>query len=55
MKRVLQKEIINELSKQVLSGAFASGDTIYIDADIKGLLTFRKDPFEGAIALPDDL
>lgn len=54
MKRVLQKEIINELSKQVLSGSFASGDTIYIDADIKGLLTFRKDPFEGAVSLPDD-
>jgi len=55
MKRVLQKEIINELSKQVLAGTFAPGDTIYIDADIKGLLTFRKDPFEGAVSLPDDI
>lgn len=55
MKRVLQKEVINELSKQVLSGVFGAGDTVYIDADAKGLLTFRKDPFEGALALPDDL
>lgn len=54
MKRVLQKEVINELSKRVLGGEFGAGDTIYIDADAKGLLSFRKDPFEGALALPED-
>ena len=54
MKRVLQKEVINELSKRVLSGEFGASDTIYIDADAKGLLSFRKDPFEGALALPED-
>ncbi|MFM8362712.1 MAG: ATP-dependent Clp protease ATP-binding subunit, partial [Haliscomenobacter sp.] len=54
MKRVLQKEVINELSKRVLAGEFGAGDTIYIDADAKGLLSFRKDPFEGALALPED-
>ena len=54
MKRVLQKEVINELSKRVLGGEFGAGDTIYIDADAKGLLSFRKDPFEGALALPKD-
>ncbi|MBK7475294.1 MAG: AAA family ATPase [Haliscomenobacter sp.] len=54
MKRVLQKEVVNELSKLVLESVFAPGDTIYIDADAKGLLSFRKDPFEGAINLPED-
>ncbi len=37
MKRVLQKEVVNELSKQLLSGKFVDGGTIYIDTDLKGL------------------
>ncbi|MCB0641688.1 MAG: hypothetical protein KDC44_08610, partial [Phaeodactylibacter sp.] len=41
MKRVLQKEVVNQLSQQVLSGDFGAGDTIYIDTDAKGL-TFGK-------------
>lgn len=45
MKRVLQKEVTNELSKLVLSGEYGPGDTIYIDADPKGL-TFSKEPFD---------
>jgi len=45
LKRVLQKEVINELSRQILIGSFSFGDTIYIDANNKGLL-FSKDPFE---------
>jgi ATP-dependent Clp protease ATP-binding subunit ClpB len=45
MKRVLQKEVTNELSKMVLSGEFGPGDTIYIDTDPKGL-TFSKEPFD---------
>ncbi|NET37605.1 MAG: ATP-dependent chaperone ClpB [Cyanothece sp. SIO1E1] len=48
MKRVLQRDVINELSKEVLSGKFSTGDTIYIDSDKKGL-TFSKDPFDGAV------
>ncbi len=47
MKRVLQKDVINELSKVVLSGEFVSGDTIYIDTDKNGLV-FGKEPFKGA-------
>ena len=43
LKRVIQKEIINELSKQVLSGAFSAGDTIYIGTDAKGF-TFTEKP-----------
>ncbi len=45
MKRVLQREVINELSKFVISGEFAAGDTIYIHTDAKGL-TFGKEPFD---------
>jgi len=45
LKRVLQREVINELSKQVLGGGFASGDTIYIHTNAKGL-TFSKEPFD---------
>jgi ATP-dependent Clp protease ATP-binding subunit ClpB len=52
MKRVLQKEVINELSKEVLSGKFGAGDTIYIDADKDGL-TFSKEPFEGGVTIPE--
>ncbi len=45
MKRVLQKEVVNELSKLVLSGKFASGDTIHVGTDAKGL-TFEKEAVE---------
>ena len=48
MKRVLQRDVINELSKEVLSGKFATGDTIYIDTDKQGL-TFSKEPFDGVV------
>jgi len=41
MKRVLQKEVVNELSKLVLSNEYGPGDTIYVDTDPKGL-TFSK-------------
>ena len=49
MKRALDKEVVNVLSRLMLSGAFGAGDTVYVDTDPKGL-TFGKDPFEGAIA-----
>jgi len=37
MKRVLQKELVNELSKHVLSGRFTAGDTILVDAEAQAL------------------
>lgn len=43
LKRVIQKEIINELSKQVLSGQFSAGDTIHVGTDAKGF-TFTEKP-----------
>jgi len=54
LKRVLQKEVINELSRQILIGSFSFGDTIYIDANNKGLL-FSKDPFEPIPMLADEI
>ncbi|MEL6717680.1 MAG: ATP-dependent chaperone ClpB [Bacteroidota bacterium] len=45
MKRVLQKEVVNEISKHVLAGEFAAGDTIYVHADYVGL-TFKKEPWK---------
>jgi ATP-dependent Clp protease ATP-binding subunit ClpB len=41
MKRVLQKEVVNELSKHVLAGTFVAGDTIVV-AEKAGELTFEK-------------
>jgi len=46
LKRVLQKEIINELSKELLKGEFGAGDTVHINTDRKGL-TFTKEPAKG--------
>ncbi|MCB0667561.1 MAG: AAA family ATPase [Saprospiraceae bacterium] len=45
LKRVIEKELVNELAKQVLSGAFSAGETIYIDTE-KRQLTFSEKPFD---------
>lgn len=52
MKRVLQKELINVLSKKLLASEFAAGDTIYIDAP-DDELEFSKEPFKGAAKVPE--
>jgi ATP-dependent Clp protease ATP-binding subunit ClpB len=43
MKRVLQKVVINELSKHVLSGKFGPGDHVIVDVDKDGLV-FKERP-----------
>ncbi|MBP7184458.1 MAG: ATP-dependent chaperone ClpB [Saprospiraceae bacterium] len=43
MKRVLQKEIINPLSKYLLAGDFTAGDTIYVGRDAKGFIFGKKE------------
>jgi ATP-dependent Clp protease ATP-binding subunit ClpB len=45
LKRAIQQEIENPLSKQILDGTFAAKDTILVDAK-KGRVTFEK----GALA-----
>ncbi|MEM1328583.1 MAG: ATP-dependent chaperone ClpB [Bacteroidota bacterium] len=53
MKRVLQKELVNEVSKRILSMEFATGDTIYVHTDYMGL-TFKKEPWnEGGSDVAD--
>ena len=43
LKRVIQREVINPLSKAVLSGDFSVGETIYVGTDAKGF-TFTEKP-----------
>ena len=47
MKRALQDILVNELSKQVLAGEFAAGDTVYVDVK-DGHLTFGKKEVKSA-------
>ncbi len=42
MKRVLQKELVNELSKALLKGTFTAGDTIHVDVSDDDELLFTK-------------
>ena len=41
MKRVLQRDLVDDLSKELIAGTFVSGDTIYADLG-DGALTFSK-------------
>ncbi|MDZ4682305.1 MAG: AAA family ATPase [Saprospiraceae bacterium] len=52
MKRTLQREVVDELSKFVISDTFSAGDTIYIHTNKQGL-TFGKEPFEGVVHIPE--
>ena len=51
LKRVIETELVNELAVQVLSGQFAEGDTIYVDADKKGFV-FSEEGFKGDGSVP---
>lgn len=47
MKRVLQRDLIDGLSKELIANTFIEGDTIYVDLDDKNdVLTFSKEPFD---------
>lgn len=48
MARVLQKEIINVLAKEILSGRFTAGETIHVGTDKKGF-TFAE---QGSESVP---
>ncbi len=47
LKRTIQRELINELSKYLLAGLYQKGDTILIGADTVGLTFGRKSIMEG--------
>ncbi len=55
LKRVIQKEIINELSKELLAGNFKKGDTIFVD-EFDGELVFinRANEAKPELDLPED-
>jgi ATP-dependent Clp protease ATP-binding subunit ClpB len=40
LKRAIQQQLENPLAQQILSGAFASGDVIHVEAE-GGRLQFR--------------
>jgi ATP-dependent Clp protease ATP-binding subunit ClpB len=42
LKRVIQREVVNELSKHLLAGNYHKSDTIVVDADGAGLIFGRK-------------
>ncbi|PHI18788.1 ATP-dependent chaperone ClpB [Lewinellaceae bacterium SD302] len=48
MKRVLQREVADELSKDVIAGNFVAGDTIYADLGDNRLTFSKTPPKEGA-------
>jgi ATP-dependent Clp protease ATP-binding subunit ClpB len=55
LKRTLQRELTNELSKHVLAGNYLKGDIIVIDADTVGLIFGRKSVVDGKIILTKKL
>ena len=48
LKRVIQRDLINEVSKQVLSGEFGAGDTIFVGTDEKGF-TFTEQKTDSTV------
>lgn len=49
MKRVLQKRVLNELSKQILAGTIHKEDLIEIDIDTKNNFVFRNAKIETTV------
>jgi len=41
LKRLIQKEVVNELSKKILSGEVRKGQTVYINEE-NGVLIFES-------------
>lgn len=54
MKRVLQRKLVDSLSKELISGNFNAGDTIYVDKGNEDELVFTKEPFKGAKVPPKE-
>ena len=42
LKRVIDKELVNHLAREILGGGFKNGETIYVGTDKKGF-TFSKE------------
>lgn len=46
LKRVIQKRILNQLSKEILAGNLEKDSMILVDTDADGSLVFRNEPLE---------
>ena len=53
LKRVIEKELVNELAKQVLAGSFTAGETIYIDVRNRQFV-FSEQPFAAEVDTADN-
>ncbi len=42
LKRVIQKQIVNRLSEEILGGKVADGDTVLVELDREGLIRFSR-------------
>jgi ATP-dependent Clp protease ATP-binding subunit ClpB len=42
LKRAIQRHVTDPMAQNLLAGEFREGDTIVVDADAEGVLTFRK-------------
>ena len=52
MKRVIQREVVNELSKLILADKFKAGDSVFIDVN-NGKLSFEQEAKAEALNLPE--
>ena len=53
MKRVLQQDLVDGLSRELIAGTFTAGDTIYVDLG-DGELSFSTDPYPAASDEPTE-
>jgi ATP-dependent Clp protease ATP-binding subunit ClpB len=42
LKRAIQRQVVDPLAQHLLAGEFREGDTIVVEADAEGVLTFRR-------------
>ena len=42
LKRAIQRQVVDPLAQHLLAGEFQEGDTIFVDADPEGILSFRR-------------
>jgi ATP-dependent Clp protease ATP-binding subunit ClpB len=55
LRRTLQRELVNELSKHLLADHYAKSDTVIVDADPSGLIFGRKSMVEGKEVVTKEL
>jgi len=51
LKRVIEKELLDPLAKEILAGKYVEGDLIRVDAE-EGKLTFEKSPVKAVRSAP---